>query len=311
MKPTLPFVLLVAAGLLLLAFAADTGTKSNFEEAKEVMVMRKIAHRILQYTGDSTSRVLPVKQLSQDEFQIPFDISFTFKPDSLVEIIDRVIAESQLPSQYIVKMQECGSDEVIYGYAFLGSDTQNIVPCSGRQQPNMRYCLNIRFHEEGSNTARTLYISGFSLITVGLLLFGMKTYRRRKFILKTPGIEPDRIPQEPDAIAKEADTKTVIVSNEVLIGKFMFNTDEQKLTIEGQKIVLTIKESKLLSIFAAALNQTVDRSRLQKEVWEDEGVIVGRSLDMFISRLRKKLEADPNVKLSNIHGKGYKLEIML
>jgi len=43
-------------------------------------------------------------------------------------------------------------------------------------------------------------------------------------------------------------------------------------------------------------------------VWENEGVIVTRSLDVFISRLRKKLEKDPNVRLTNVHGKGYKLE---
>jgi len=51
------------------------------------------------------------------------------------------------------------------------------------------------------------------------------------------------------------------------------------------------------------------RSRLQKEIWEDEGVIVGRSLDMFISKLRKKLELDPNINIVVIRGKGYKLEI--
>ena len=56
-------------------------------------------------------------------------------------------------------------------------------------------------------------------------------------------------------------------------------------------------------------NEAVERSRLQKEIWEDEGVIVGRSLDMFISKLRKKLEFDPNIKIVVIRGKGYKLEI--
>ena len=69
------------------------------------------------------------------------------------------------------------------------------------------------------------------------------------------------------------------------------------------------KEAKLLSIFSVNLNEVIDRNRLQKEVWEDEGVIVGRSLDVFISKLRKKFEKDPAVKLVNIHGKGYKLEV--
>lgn len=53
----------------------------------------------------------------------------------------------------------------------------------------------------------------------------------------------------------------------------------------------------------------IERSRLQKEIWEDEGGIAGRSLDMFISKLRKKLEFDPNIRLVVIRGKGYKLEI--
>jgi len=62
-------------------------------------------------------------------------------------------------------------------------------------------------------------------------------------------------------------------------------------------------------ILALSPNEIIERSRLQKEVWEDEGVIVGRSLDMFISKLRKKLEVDPNINIVVIRGKGYKLEV--
>ena len=64
-----------------------------------------------------------------------------------------------------------------------------------------------------------------------------------------------------------------------------------------------------MHLLALSPNNTLDRDKLQKEVWENEGVIVTRSLDVFISRLRKKLEKDPNVRLTNVHGKGYKLEI--
>jgi DNA-binding response OmpR family regulator len=80
--------------------------------------------------------------------------------------------------------------------------------------------------------------------------------------------------------------------------------------IINEKIIeLTGTETRVLLIFAASPNETIERSRLQKEIWEDEGVIVGRSLDMFISKLRKKLELDPNIKIVVIRGKGYKLEI--
>lgn len=98
-------------------------------------------------------------------------------------------------------------------------------------------------------------------------------------------------------------------SNSIQIGKYSFFNEEQYIAIDNEKIKLTTKESKLLYIFATAPNQIIDRQRLQKEVWEDEGVIVGRSLDMFISKLRKKLENDLEIRLVNIHGKGYKLEI--
>ena len=79
--------------------------------------------------------------------------------------------------------------------------------------------------------------------------------------------------------------------------------------INGKTIGLTRTETRVLGIFALSPNEIIERSRLQKEIWEDEGVIVGRSLDMFISKLRKKLEPDPNIKIAVIRGKGYKLEI--
>jgi len=74
-------------------------------------------------------------------------------------------------------------------------------------------------------------------------------------------------------------------------------------------IDLTDTETRLMQIFAQSPNQIIERSRLQKEIWEDEGVIVGRSLDMFISKLRKKLELDANINIVVIRSKGYKLEI--
>ncbi len=60
---------------------------------------------------------------------------------------------------------------------------------------------------------------------------------------------------------------------------------------------------------AANQNQAMERDQLLKEVWEDDGVFVGRSLDVFISKLRKKLLHDAGIRIINIHGKGYKLEV--
>jgi len=93
------------------------------------------------------------------------------------------------------------------------------------------------------------------------------------------------------------------------LGSMLFDERDRKLIIDGKTIDLTETETRVLHIFASSPNMIIERSRLQKEIWEDKGVIVGRSLDMFISKLRKKLEPDPNISIVVIRGKGYKLEI--
>jgi DNA-binding response OmpR family regulator len=72
---------------------------------------------------------------------------------------------------------------------------------------------------------------------------------------------------------------------------------------------LSKKECELLVIFVKNPNKIIKREELTKKVWEDNGVIVGRSLDTYISKLRKKLQGDDSIKLTNIHGVGYKLEV--
>jgi DNA-binding response OmpR family regulator len=95
--------------------------------------------------------------------------------------------------------------------------------------------------------------------------------------------------------------------NTLTIGATLFDTEKHQLLSNDTITCLTGTEARLLKILALSVNVIVDRARLQKEIWEDEGVIVGRSLDMFISKLRKKLEIDPNLKIVNIRGIGYKI----
>ena len=76
----------------------------------------------------------------------------------------------------------------------------------------------------------------------------------------------------------------------------------------NETIVLTEKECKILELLNQNFGQLTSREDLIQEIWANEGVITGRSLDMFISKLRKKLSADPELRITNIHGKGYKLE---
>ncbi len=286
----LPFFVVGCLLFTIVSFVAEKSDKSDFEAAKEVIIMREISNRVLRYTGDTTSTVLPINRLAENEFEIPFESGFSFKPDSLVRIIDRVISSNDLPRNYIVNVIECNTSKVIFGYAIFGVSQKSLVPCLGRQQPNKRYCINIKF-EEASWLPKNLYLLGLGLLGVGLFAFVIQRFRKTASPIK------------------ETIEEIPINKATIQLGKYEFLPEELLLVFGAEKIPLTIKEAKLLSIFASNLNQIVDRNRLQKEVWEDEGVIVGRSLDMFISKLRKKLEQDPTVKLTNIHGKGYKLEV--
>jgi DNA-binding response OmpR family regulator len=80
---------------------------------------------------------------------------------------------------------------------------------------------------------------------------------------------------------------------------------------KAKEISLSKKECELLAIFIANPNQIIKRDELMKRVWEDHGVVVGRSLDTYISKLRKILKEDDTIKITNVHGVGYKLEVLV
>jgi DNA-binding response OmpR family regulator len=119
-----------------------------------------------------------------------------------------------------------------------------------------------------------------------------------------PGAQNMQPDLPPSAIKQE-----VPAPSGIAIGNLLFFRESQQLVAGTDIILLTAKEAKLLHVFANAQQEVIDRDQLMKEVWEDEGVIVGRSLDMFVSKLRKKLQSDPRVSILNMHGKGYKLAI--
>ncbi len=94
-------------------------------------------------------------------------------------------------------------------------------------------------------------------------------------------------------------------------GNCSFDVSRQILTAGNTLHKLTYREAKLLGLLVNHANQVLDRDTILKLVWEDEGVTVGRSVDVFMSRLRKLLHDDPTVRIAAVHGVGYKLEVDL
>lgn len=91
------------------------------------------------------------------------------------------------------------------------------------------------------------------------------------------------------------------------IGRFTFDTPKQVLLIDDKVKKLTTKESELLALLCSHANQILERNFALKSIWVDDNYFNARSMDVYITKLRKLLKDDPAIEIINIHGKGYKL----
>jgi hypothetical protein len=273
-------------GLIMVAVVLSAGSLNllnpGFSESRKMLIMRDIGHQLLISAGDSTSRVLPVRKLDDRTFLIEFENNFSFVPDSLVTVVHRTLGKSEFPAQYSVHVMGCFDRSIVY--AFERNSSNNIIPCLERKQPSDCYAVQITFAETFSPYNQT--VAG-SIILVSLLLLGFVVFTNHK-------TKPSATP-----------VSGIFLS----IGQYKFYPDTGMLQHPLEIIELSRKETTLLKLFAENVNQLLLRDRLLKEVWEDEGVVTGRSLDMFVSKLRKKLRHDPAVNLVSAHGKGYRLEV--
>lgn len=270
--------------LVLISLVFFVNTNSDFDLSRREVLLRRVGHEVLLQSGDSTSRVLPIKKLAENEYQISFEKEFSFVTDSLVNTTQRLLAKDYHVTDYIVNVINCNNSSVAYGYAISKNKKEDVLACVGRKQPIACYKINIKFKTSDVVIANyKYYLVGLAfLLLIGFIFWKLK----------------------PKKQLSKIDNNKLFT-----FGSVVFDAQKRQLEINNQTIDLTATETRLLLIFASSPNETIERSRLQKEIWEDEGVIVGRSLDMFISKLRKKLELDPNINIVVVRGKGYKFEV--
>lgn len=91
------------------------------------------------------------------------------------------------------------------------------------------------------------------------------------------------------------------------LGNFVFDYNRQLLSIKDKDQKLTSKESELLRLLCINANNVLDRSDALKKIWKDDSYFNARSMDVYITKLRKYLKEDPDVELMNVHGIGFKL----
>lgn len=110
-----------------------------------------------------------------------------------------------------------------------------------------------------------------------------------------------------EAILRRARGKKNRESTMYKIGRFTFDTQKQLLTIDGKSTKLTTKENELLALLCSHANEILKRNDALRTIWIDDNYFNARSMDVYITKLRKHLKADDQIEIINIHGQGYKL----
>ncbi len=274
--------------VLLLLFIGLPG----YSDGRKVLVtMRKIGHEVLLASGDSTSWVSPIEEVDTRTFLIRFQHPFAFTPASLVEIIHRHLQQNQGSLDYLVEVRQEKLNTVAYSYEVHQPLNRGAIACLTRRPPRGAYSIKIQFAQPPVQTASIGSVVWLAWLLLPVLLIGICWCLVNRKTLPSAPVEH------------------VAPLNLVHLGPLTFCLEKQILRLGDERIELSAKESKLLKVFANSPNAVIDRNRLMEQVWGEEGVFVGRSLDVFVSRLRKKLQPAPTVRIVNSHGRGYKLEI--
>jgi hypothetical protein len=269
---------------ILISAVAFINTKNEIPEKHIEVVLRDIGHQLLLSAKDSSSRVLPIKKLTENTYQVSFQNEVGFISDTLINIVHRTFQKNALANNYIVNLRNCEQKETVLAFE-INSKTGDLTPCRGRTMETGCYVIEIDLLKE--NKFNSLW---FLLLIIPLSFAG--------FYMK------DRFQK------KEAQESIFDTTDYIQVGNFQFYTANNVLKNEHKTITLSEKETKALEIFAQNINQVVEREKLMKEIWEDEGIVViSRNVDVLVSKLRKKLSDDNSLKFINVHGKGYKLII--
>ncbi|MDH7445551.1 winged helix-turn-helix domain-containing protein [Aquimarina sp. 2201CG14-23] len=264
--------------------------KDSYYKEKIKVALRAVGNKLLLENNDTTSRIMPIREISDNQFKLSFQKKLGISPEVLVTAINAELKKIKISEDYLTEVIDCEFWEVAYSYQVLDDIEKNTISCLDRKLPVSCYMVQIVFLNNNSTSMYSSFNMLYMLPIVVLLII---------FISGTRLLGKKKVEVVLDSQSKD-----------IVLGNFLFDKNQQKLKIDTTEIILTAKECELLSIFSQYPNQIIKREQLIKEVWEDHGVFVGRSLDMFISKLRKKLNNDANVNIVNIHGVGYKLEVV-
>lgn len=279
-----PFALMGSSIIvvLLISCLAFINKKNEIPANHVEVVLREIGHRLLLTAKDSTSRVLPVKKVNDHTYRISFQNDVGLVSDTLINLVQRTFQKAALPTAYIVSLKNCKLAETVFAFE-INSQAGDLTPCRGRKVDVGCYVIEIDLLQKSGFKPFWLLLLVIPLSFAG---FYVKSKLRKK--------------EEKATIPGNADY--------LQLGRFKFYAGNNVLKIENNEIRLSENETKALQLFAENVAQIVEREKLMKEIWEDNGIVViPKNVDVLVSKLRKKLSDDNSIKFITVPGRGYKL----
>lgn len=264
----------------------------QLESTRVNIALRETGDRLMDIAGDSKSTIAPVVHKADQTWLLQLEHRFNY--DSLPGVLRKALLRQGIRSDYNVSVLRCKDDELMLGYTASTYELEGEAPCGGREINTD--CLNIQvaflqkeIPQPNPWKARFLGLSVFLfLAAIGNVLYLRKIHQ--------PTVEDSPLEAEMHFLR---------------FGQSSLDFSNQKLWVKGQSKDLTFREAKLLHYLVQNANQVLDRERVLEAIWQDEGMLVGRSLDVFVSRLRKLLKEDDSIKINSVHGVGYRFEVMV
>ncbi len=267
--------------LAVLEVTEDRPQESVLLDQQTELAIRGIGDQLLRQAGDTQTPVPPVEYLNESTLRLGFSTALKIKPDSLARLSLRRIDES-LATRFIVNVREVESQKTVYAFE-IDRKGEHDIPCLGRWLTAGDYHIDFHFYDQ-PKAASNYQLSMMGVAGFALLFLAFQGITERK--------------------KEQAGT-----DGELQAGGFEVDRAQSCLYFKEEQILLTNKELKLAVLLFENVGKLVTRDYLVEQIWAKEGVVTGRSLDMFISRLRKKLALNPKMKITNQHGKGYVLMV--
>jgi hypothetical protein len=270
--------------------ASEMAQHERFPE-KVNLALRRTAHHLLKEAGDSISKIPSVERTGPNIWSVRLEHALNY--DRLPVLFHESLNLHGISQMdYDVTVLSCLDRVLQLGYNAVDYAQTQDVPCGGRSMEPGCYLLQVTFaqSEPTSSGSTNVIWAGLGLALAGFFAAaGWRLWQRWRL----PALAP---------------STPAVPGHALRFGNSALDAANLTLVSGHARHSLTYREAKLLQLFAARPNQVLERDFILKSVWEDEGIIVGRSVDVFVSRLRKLLRDDPSLRLVAVHGVGYRLE---